>query len=117
VLPLLDRLHEVGTQRDTAGNRQLFFDDYVKLVLLYLITPMIESISGLRRAADLPRLAKQLGIKDFSKASFSEAPAVFQPEELIRVIQGLSGGLHRLPRDPRLTAPSCNGNWRIAGWR
>ena len=29
VLPLLDRLHEVGTQRDAAGNRQLFFDDYV----------------------------------------------------------------------------------------
>ena len=102
VLPLLDRLHEVGTQRDAAGNRQLFFDDYVKLVLLYLITPMIESISGLQRAVELPRLAKQLGVKDFSKASFSEAPAVFQPEELIRVIQELSGGLHRLPRDPRL---------------
>lgn len=102
VLPLLDRLHEVGTERDTAGNRQLFFDDYVKLVLLYLITPMIESISGLQRAVELPRLAKQLGIKDFSKASFSEAPAVFQPQELIRVIEELTGDLHRLPRDPRL---------------
>ena len=102
VLPLLDRLHAVGTERDTAGNRHLFFDDYVKLVLLYLITPMIESISGLQRAMELPRLAKQLGIKDFSKASFSEAPAVFQPEELIRVIEELTGELQRLPRDPRL---------------
>ncbi len=74
VLPLLDRLHEVGTERDTAGNRQLFFDDYVKLVLVYLITPMIESISGLQCAMELPRLAKQLGIKDFSKASFSRRP-------------------------------------------
>lgn len=102
VLPLLDPLHETGTKRDTAGNRQLFFDDYVKLVLLYLITPMIESISSLQRAVELPRLAKQLGIRDFSKASFSEAPAVFQPQELIRVIEELTGDLHRLPRDPRL---------------
>jgi hypothetical protein len=102
VLPLLDRLHEVGAERDTAGNRRLFFDDYVKLVVLYLITPMIESISGLQRAMELPRLAKQLGVKDFSKASFSEAPAVFEPQELIRVIQELAGDLHRLPRDPRL---------------
>jgi hypothetical protein len=102
VLPLLDRLHGVGVARDTAGNRQLFYDDYVKLVLLYLMTPMIESISGLQRAVELPRLAKQLGIKDFSKASFSEAPAVFEPQELIRVIEELTGDLHKLPRDPRL---------------
>jgi hypothetical protein len=102
LLPLLDKLGDVGTQRDSAGNRRLFFDDYVKLVVLYLTTPLIESISGLQRATELPRLAKQLGIKDFSKASFSEAPAVFEPEELIRVIQVLTGELRKLPRDPRL---------------
>jgi hypothetical protein len=102
VFPLLDRLHQVGTDRDSAGNRQLFFDDYVKLVLLYLTTPLIESISSLQRATELPRLARQLGIKDFSKASFSEAPAVFQPRELIGVIEELTGELQRLPRDPRL---------------
>ena len=56
VLPLLDRLHHVGTERDSAGNRRLFFDDYVKLVLLYLTNPLIESVSGLQRAAELPRL-------------------------------------------------------------
>lgn len=31
VLPLLDRLHEVGTQRDTAGNRTLHYDQYVNV--------------------------------------------------------------------------------------
>jgi hypothetical protein len=102
MLPLLDRLHDAGTQRDTAGNRRLFYDDYVKLVVLYLTTPMIESISGLQRAAQLPRLARQLGVQDFSKASFSEAPAVFEPQALVRVIQELAGELQRLPRDPRL---------------
>ena len=33
----------------------------------------------LQRAAALPKLAKQLGVKPFSRASFSEAPAVFDP--------------------------------------
>jgi hypothetical protein len=28
LMPLLERLHEVGAQRDRAGNRQLFFDHY-----------------------------------------------------------------------------------------
>ncbi len=71
VLPLLENLHSSGTERDTAGNRTLFFDDYAKLVLVYLFNPLIDSISMLQRAAALPKLAKQLGISDFSKASFS----------------------------------------------
>ena len=75
ILPLLDKLHDCGTERDSAGNRTLFYDDYAKLVLLYLFNPLINSISMLQRAAALPKLAKQLGLKPFSKASFSEAPA------------------------------------------
>lgn len=34
--PLFERLHEVGCQRDTAGNRQLFMDQYCSLVLLFM---------------------------------------------------------------------------------
>jgi hypothetical protein len=102
VLPLLDKLHACGTQRDTAGNRTLFFDDYAKLVLVYLFNPLIDSISVLQRAAALPKLAKQLGIKDFSKPSFSEAPAVFDPQMLQAVIGELAGELRALPADPRL---------------
>ena len=75
ILPLLDKLHDCGTERDSAGNRTLFYDDYAKLVLVYLFNPLINSISMLQRAAALPKLAKQLGLKPFSKASFSEAPA------------------------------------------
>jgi hypothetical protein len=33
---LLFRLHEVGTKRDAAGNRQLHMDQYCVLVLLWL---------------------------------------------------------------------------------
>jgi hypothetical protein len=102
VLPLLEKLHSCGTGRDTAGNRELFYDDYAKLTLVYLLNPLIDSISMLQRAAALPKLARQLGVSAFSKASFSEAPAVFDPSLLQEVIHELAGELRKLPADPRL---------------
>ena len=39
--PLLARLHDVGTARDKAGNRTLFFDQYCFLVLLFLFNPLV----------------------------------------------------------------------------
>lgn len=43
LMPLLTRLKSVGTQRDRAGNRQLFYDQYVCLLLLYFFSPTITS--------------------------------------------------------------------------
>ena len=39
IFPLLDRLHDVGCDRDSAGNRRLFFSDYCKLMLVYIWNP------------------------------------------------------------------------------
>jgi hypothetical protein len=102
ILPLLDKLHDCGTERDSAGNRTLFYDDYAKLVLVYLFNPLINSISMLQRAAALPKLAEQLGLKPFSKASFSEAPAVFDPALMAAIVRELAGDARALPADPRL---------------
>src|SRR6186997_804137 len=33
--PLFDHLHRAATERDRAGNRQLFYDQYASLLLLY----------------------------------------------------------------------------------
>jgi hypothetical protein len=43
LMPLLERLHDVGTQRDRAGNRQLFFDQYCAFILLFLFNPIVTS--------------------------------------------------------------------------
>ena len=53
LLPLLGSLHEVGTDRDPAGNRELHFDQYVIWVLLYLFNPLITSIRMLPQASDI----------------------------------------------------------------
>ena len=39
--PLLARLHEVGTQRDVAGNRELHMDQYCTLILIWLFSPSL----------------------------------------------------------------------------
>ncbi len=35
IRPLLSRLRKVGTERDRAGNRRLFMDQYCSLILIY----------------------------------------------------------------------------------
>ena len=72
LLPLLARLHDVGTARDKAGNRELFFDGYAAMVMLYLLSPLINSVAALRRACCLPKVKKKLGLKRVSAGSFSK---------------------------------------------
>jgi hypothetical protein len=73
LLPLLASLRDDGCGRDAAGNRDLHFDEYVTLVLLYLFNPMIDSVRTLQRATAVDKLAEQLGVKRFSLGSFSES--------------------------------------------
>ena len=103
ILPLLGPLHAVGCARDKAGNRQLFFDDYVKLVLLYLWNPLIDSVRTLQKTAALDNVAKALGVKRFSLGSFSEAPRLFEPQRLKPVIEELAAQARPLSKDPRLS--------------
>lgn len=55
-------LHDVGCARDTADNRELHFDDYVLLVLLFLFNPAIDSMRELQRVADMEEVHKKLGV-------------------------------------------------------
>lgn len=51
LLPLLRRLRDVGCQRDRAGNRDLFFDEYCLFVLLALFNPSAANNCGARSAS------------------------------------------------------------------
>ena len=59
--PLLDHLHACGTERDRAGNRQLFYDQYATLVLLYFFNPIVTSLRGLQQASSLRKVQQRLG--------------------------------------------------------
>jgi Transposase DDE domain len=102
VAELLSRLHKVGCDRDKSANRELHFDDYVMLILLYLFNPMIESIALLQGVAELPEIQKRLGVKRFSAGSFSESCRVFEPDQLQGVVDQLAKGLLPIERDELL---------------
>jgi len=88
--PLLESLHEVGTQRDRAGNRQLYFDQYCALLLLYFFNPILTSLRGIQQASHLDKVQKKLGCGGTSLGSLSEAAGVFDAERLEEVIAELA---------------------------
>lgn len=98
VAGLLSFLHESGCDRDKAGNRELHFDDYVLLVLLYLFNPLLDSMRMLQKVADLPEMQQRLGVKRFSLGSFSESCRVFEPHKLQQVVDALAKDLRPIGR-------------------
>jgi len=88
--PFLERLQKVGTERDVAGNRELYFNQYTALVLLYFFSPIVTSLRGLQQATELKKVQKRLGISRTSLGSLSEASRVFDAETLQSVITELA---------------------------
>ena len=100
--PLLQRLHDAGTARDRAGNRQLHFDQYCALVLLMLFNPTLRSLRSLQQASELSKVQKTLGVKRISLGSFSESSHVFDPDLMLPILQEMAGQLQPAGFDPRL---------------
>jgi len=100
--PLLSRLHEVGCDRDKAGNRPLHFDQYTMLVLLFLFNPVVRSLRAIQQASELRKVQRKLGCQRASLGSLSEATDVFQPQRLKEIIAELGEQLAPIARDPRL---------------
>jgi hypothetical protein len=91
LVPLLARLRDVGTKRDRAGNRQLFYDQYICLLLLYFFSPTITSLRALQQASTLEAVQRRLGIRATSLGSFSEAARLFSADALHQILQELAG--------------------------
>lgn len=87
LMPLLERLQDCGTDRDRAGNRRLFFDQYFSLILMYFFNPIITSLRALQQASLLEKVQKRLGCLRTSLGSLSEAARIFDPV-LLRELLG-----------------------------
>jgi hypothetical protein len=91
--PLLAHLHAVGTERDRAGNRQLFYDQYATLLLVYFFSPLVTSLRGLQQATTLTEVQRRFGVRATSLGALSEAAQVFDAALLQEVIAELG---HRI---------------------
>jgi len=84
--PLLDHLHTAGTERDRAGNRQLFYDQYATLLLLYFFSPIVTSLRGLQQATTLAKVQQRCDIRPTALGTLSEAAQVFDAALLYDII-------------------------------
>src|SRR6266567_2103273 len=84
--PLFDHLHTAGTERDRAGNRQLFYDQYATLLLLYFFNPTVTSLRGLQQTTTLAQVHARFGIRRTSLGALSEAASVFDAALLHAVL-------------------------------
>lgn len=100
--PLLKRLHEVGCERDKAGNRKLHIDEYCLLVLLFLFNPIARSLRAIQQASELRKVQRKLGCLRASLGSLSESTDVFDSKRLQEIIVELGEQLQPVASDPRL---------------
>lgn len=90
VSELFEGLRAHGLERDKAGNRELFFDQYGLLMLLYFFSPTVTSLRSLQQATLLDKVQRLCGVKKTSLGSLSEAAQVFDPRLLEPIIANLA---------------------------
>jgi hypothetical protein len=90
ILPLLRKLHFCGAERDKSGNRDLFYDQYVSLLLLYFFNPVVTGLNAIQQSTELEKVQKLLGINRVSMGSLSEAGSVFDPKHIEPIIRELA---------------------------
>lgn len=102
ILRMLDRLHDTACARDPAHNRQLHFDQYTALILLYFFNPILTSLRGIQQASQLQKVQRKLGVPRASLGSLSEAARVFDSDLLVGLIGELADELQPIRHDPRI---------------
>ena len=94
--PLLERLHDVGCQRDRAGNRSLHFDHYCMLVLLFFFNPVVKSLRGLQQASQLKNVQKNSAAPERRSARSPNLSASSIPKGSKRSSRNLADTSNRL---------------------
>ena len=60
LMPILEKLHPHGCARDSAGNRNLHYDQYTALILLYFFNPIVSSLRGIQQTSELKKVQRML---------------------------------------------------------
>ena len=89
LIPILEGLHDQGTDRDRAHNRILHYDHLVGLLLIHFFTPVLTSLRAIQQASALKKVQKLLGSSRASLGSLSEASRVFEAKVLQGIVEEL----------------------------
>ena len=113
LMDLLPQLRHVATHRDRAGNRELFCDGYVGLLLIYFFNSIVTSLRALQELSELDKVQKLLGIRRVSLGSLSEAARVFDAAVLHKIIEELA--IKALPLQTGRDAEALRGLTAVDG--
>jgi hypothetical protein len=105
VFHVLERLAPSGTERDRAGNRRLFLDQYAGLVLLSLFNANWQSVRAISELSSLKKVQRRLGGGRVSVGSLSESARIFDPSLLEEIFHELWEALPPLPHRSSGTIP------------
>ena len=86
--PLFASLHDIGV--DPSGNRQLHYDHYASLILLFFFNPTLTSLRGLQQASCLEKVQDKLHCPRTSLGALSAAARAFDADALQRIIGELA---------------------------
>jgi len=100
ITPLLKKLRGTVTHQ----NRELFYDQYVSLILLYYFNPIITSLRALKQVTELSKVKKLLGIKKCSLGSLSESSFVFDASLLTPLLAELGLSCTEIFKDSRFAS-------------
>ena len=101
LMPVLENLHDNACQRDRAGNRELHYDQYAGLILLYFFNPIVTSLRGIQQTSELQKVQRILGCPRAALGSLSEAARVFDADLLRGIIGELLDKLSPLQANTR----------------
>jgi hypothetical protein len=99
---ILESLHDVGCNRDRAGNRILHMDQYISLLLLHMFNPICASLRSLQQASELKKVQSKLGVPRASLGSLSEASTVFDSRNMLEIIEQLGEQLKPITHHSKL---------------
>ena len=112
--PLLAPLRTVGTERERAGNRPLFYDQEASGRLRDFFHPGGTSLRGLPQTTTLAKGQERLGVHQTSLRALSEAASVFDATLWHEVLPPL--GAQRRPHLP-LAEPAALAPWTAVDGR
>jgi transposase len=91
IISELKPLYNVGTDPLRPNKRQLHMDEYIAMFLMYMFSPVCDSLRSIQRASTLKDVCKRFGFKRTGLSTLSDAQHVFDASLLEPVIESLYG--------------------------